>query len=222
MDDLVRTACPGGTVTVVGNGPLAAGDHERINASECVFRFNDMKNYAKGDALTVHVSRYDETGRFPGIHKSDPTAVHLLPVAVNQTLVDTYASNRPKVLPMLHVEERGEHNDTADTSVFNDCAACHNGSLRCRHDDAACGPSTGTLVIDRLQAMDSVRRVDVFGMNWNGGAHHVDFAQPAMVETCCDKCDFHPTRTGDYDGRNPLVVLKETVVRRAQRIMAHR
>lgn len=51
-----------------------------------------------------------------------------------------------------------------------------------------------------LSALNSLKEIDqlhVFGMNFAGGFHHIDFVNP-IVEQCCSKCVFHPTPTSDY------------------------
>ena len=54
------------------------------------------------------------------------------------------------------------------------------------------------MVIEALDTAESTSDLHVFGMNWMGGHHHFDFAQPDLVPTCCNKCTIHPTPTQKY------------------------
>lgn len=83
-------------------------------------------------------------------------------------------------------------------SYFPSCDSCHT-KLDCNSSSSSSGPSTGTAIIEALDTAGSTSELHVFGMNWMGGDHHFDFAQPDLVPTCCNKCTIHPTPTKKYD-----------------------
>jgi|MDSZ01.1.fsa_nt_gb hypothetical protein len=195
-----------GRVAVVGNGPLSSEDRASISQTKCVIRFNDTKNYKQGEHTTLHVSR-DVNGTFPGAHMH--TDVPLLPVARTHRAVAQYdALEKRRLLPTLLVHEvkDGSDNDLdADDSraqIFDGCSLCSLDG--CKHSLSSAGPSTGALVLNELQNLESIDTIAVFGMNWNGGSHHVDFVVPEIVPSCCRKCTIHETPNEHYDDRTWL------------------
>ena len=194
-----------GKVAVVGNGPLSEEDRQRINSDDdgydCVIRFNDMKNRRDGEKTTIHASRYAR-GHFPGVMLSDDdSGVHLWPIAVNEGIAEELAVRANVLSTLLLHEPSASCNELpGDTMLFGDCPKCTT-DFNCAHDAQKNGPSAGAAVLDKLSSTSCVDRIDVFGMNWNGGSHHVDFAQPDIVPSCCAKCDINAAATSDYDDR---------------------
>lgn len=198
-----------GKVAVVGNGPITDEDREKINSDgryDCVVRFNDMKNRQDGEKTTIHASRYAQS-HFPGVTLiDDDSGVHLWPIAVNEGIAkdNKELAGRANVLSTLLVHEpsAGSHNNKlpGDTMLFGDCTKCTT-DFNCVHDAQKNGPSSGAAVLDKLSSTSCVDSIDVFGMNWNGGSHHVDFAQPEIVPSCCTKCTINDAATKYYDGR---------------------
>jgi hypothetical protein len=189
-----------GTVAVVGNGPLREEDRRRIRSEyDCVVRFNDLKNYRDGEPVTVHATRFAR-GTFPGIDLL-PHAL-LLPIATDDAIVDAHLGvHAARLLPTLHIREPVTETSTEERehrALFAGCDACLSGQLECTQSSTTSGPSAGAAVIDHLERTPSVDAIHVYGMNWNGGKHHVDFVQPDLVPTCCHKCTIHPTASDDY------------------------
>tara|TARA_B110000046_G_C12992410_1_gene398424 strand:- start:1120 stop:1908 length:789 start_codon:yes stop_codon:yes gene_type:complete len=194
MEDVCR-----GSVAVVGNGPITISDRDKINSEyDCVVRFNDMKNYKNGDALTLHVSRLTNEGFFPGTEKSD-ASVPFLPVASDVYLVHNNDSlqSRSNVLTPVITNKK-----TNAPPLFGGCVAC--GGEVCHHGQASYGPSTGALALSELDRSNAVQDIHVYGMNWNGASYHVDFKYPDLVANCCSKCTIHPTANANYDDRNMI------------------
>ena len=83
----------------------------------------------------------------------------------------------------------------SDSRIFPDCA-CGN---ECLHASTWAGPSTGAVVLSKLQQESDIETTDVFGMNWNGDSDaHIDFKNASIVKGCCTKCSFHDTSSDDY------------------------
>lgn len=205
--DLKNTCDDPSSVTVVGNGPLSDEDRKQINESGCVIRFNDMKNFVEGDkghlwALRDQTLRYAQKGKKGKIgdclhynfKKSTcyPT-MPVLPVVSAKTSLTNLAKMDNVTEPIfIHQKRLKQNNIIEDAVLFEGC------SESLRHSDARSGPSTGGAVIDFLQKLDVVEKINVYGMNWNGGLHHIDFANPDVVKKCCTKCDIHDTSTETY------------------------
>lgn len=189
-----------GKVAVVGNGPLTEDERKEINDKyDCVVRFNDMKNKKKDDVTTLHVSRY-ANHKFPGLTIRDDGVPTLPIIPFEQALYNI--RQHVNVLPSLFVHESHFNNSSQnDEVVFKNCIECKVGDMNCNHSFTPHGPSTGTIVIDKLQEWSTIESIDVYGMNWNGGNHHIDFKQPDMVEKCCSKCTIHKPNDEKYDNR---------------------
>lgn len=189
------TLCTG-NVAVVGNGPISEKDRCEINRDyDCVVRFNDMKNYKLGDVTTVHAIR-PLAAVYPGITKSD---VPVWPVIFNKTQLPV--TERTVLDPIIvHERSNGTRNVIKDGILFPGCNACN--KKKCSHSLAKHGPSTGAAVIDELNRARNVESIHVYGMNWNGGSHHVDFKHSDLISRCCDKCVLHPTCSDEYDNRS--------------------
>lgn len=193
-----------GSVAVVGNGPLDAGDRMRINGGyDCVVRFNDMKNAKPGDYLSVHVIRDTmsrvyplpaKVRKFPAAPYSLENGVYVQPVTARPRMLNRIASI-PNLLTPIFVYERD--GDVADEVYFKGCRHCGE-AYNCSSSSGKCGASTGTAIIHRLAVSNHVHRIHIFGMNWMGGGHHFDFRQPTLVRDCCKKCTIHTTSSRSY------------------------
>ena len=104
---------------------------------------------------------------------------------------------------LVHERVNGTRNVIEDATLFEGCNACNEEA--CTHSLTKFGPSTGAAVIDELHRASDVESIHVYGMNWNGGSHHVDFQHPNVVADCCDKCVVHPTSSDTYDNRSWVI-----------------
>ena len=184
-----------GRVAVVGNGQLSEDDRKAINTFDCVVRFNDMKNKRPEERCDVQVIRYAHH-KFPGAHLNNGQPI--LPVVTSNRMLKNDALIGKHILPPLHVYEKlhRRHNELKnDARLFDTCDSCGD---KCSHKKAHAGPSTGASVISFLENSPVVTSIDTFGMNWNGGTHHVDFKHPDIIEECCTKCVIHPTPSQSY------------------------
>ena len=183
-----------GSVAVVGNGPLSNEDRYNINKANCVIRFNDLKNFKQGEKCDIHAVRY-HNGGFPGINLS-PKNAKILPVSPN--VYSVYNSQdlcNIEGLPPLLIYDPGLPNDLdKSVSVFENS----NCGKECIQSSSEYGPSTGTAVIDMLEKCNSVNKIDVYGMNWNGPHGHLDFKNPTIVQKFCSKCNIHRTPNNKY------------------------
>ena len=104
--------------------------------------------------------------------------------------------DRSTTLPPILVREQGGH--VASQMYFAECDKCKDGTFDYNTSASSSGPSTGAVLINALEAQASAETIHVFGMNWNGGHHHLDFKQPELVPSCCSKCEIHPTASSKY------------------------
>ena len=170
-------------VAVVGNGPLSGGDRVAIARRAEVVRFNDARSWWPGERTTQLVVRHPSALPPP---VGCCTGVPLWHVGVD-------AANNAT---LVYERAYGARNAADATArLFPGCTPCP----LCYHNRTYAGPSTGAVVLSVLQARADVRRIDVFGMNWNGDAEmHVDFADRSLVRRCCTKCVVHPTSSEAY------------------------
>jgi hypothetical protein len=171
-------------VAVVGNGPIRASDELALRNATFVVRFNDAKTWSEGDRIDLRVVRLP-TGTWatrgmlgvPTWYVSPTPIAHACSTAVYESQYG--AAN---VLEAAH----------ARLFPRCDCASCW-------HNLTFAGPSTGAAFLSLLEETWAVRRVDVYGMNWQGDPRvHVDFRARDLVPRCCTKCRIHPTASRRY------------------------
>ena len=178
-----------GKIAVVGNGPINESDRKFINQHDCVIRFNDEKNKMPHEKTDVLVLRNN------ALHLASKHVV-VLPVIPYCKDITDYLQNVSNLIEPIHVYEPvckgGDSQTWVTKQVFKDCIKTS------RHADSSSGVSSGTALLSRLQDDASVQKVNVFGMNFNGGWWHVDFNDINLTHVCCTKCKFHPTRVNEY------------------------
>ena len=179
-------------VAVVGNGHLSEADRDHIrNTSNHTFdriiRFNDMNSWQYGEVVDIRVTRI-------------PSGFS--PIFPYHATEEWYVTVDPGLVPhdaariiVVYERSREQENTLRDRRMFPACGAC---GVHCLHSWASMGPSTGAAVIDTFEQDDDVKRIDVFGMNWNGNLPHNDFLDRTIVERCCAKCTVHPTPDSTY------------------------
>lgn len=182
-----------GTVAVVGNGPISDEDRYNIDKADCVIRFNDLKNFKHGERCDIHAIRYTD-GTFPGLNLNPKNSI-ILPVSPNNYAVYNSSDlcNMTGLPPLLIYESRLSNDLDKNVAIFENS----NCGKECIQSSSQYGPSTGTAVIDLLENCNSVNKIEVYGMNWNG-AGHLDFKNPTIVENFCSKCDIHRTQSSKY------------------------
>ena len=183
----------GPNVTVVGNGPLRAADRAAIarqRTATPIVRFNDVKTLRAGERTTLRLVRW------PSAHAAPCAApvwyvTHLPPSTLPPDVVQNYT--------LVYERDKGEKNALdprrEDVRVFPDCPGC---GAACDHNATDAGPSTGAVALSALQQDPGIVRIDVYGMNWNGPAYHLDFVNRTLVPRCCTKCVVHPTASASY------------------------
>lgn len=199
-------------VTVVGNGPLTQQDRSDIANATCVVRFNDMKNYVDGDPAHI-VALRSNTLQLSEKYEDKMT---ILPIVENEQQFATFASRQAgdTLLPLFVTEVKSkntivdqllgifgktrEKSSNTRISTFEDQMLFPHCKRRKCHSETTSGPSSGAIVLDHLQNMAAVKTIDVYGMNWNGGRHHVDFKHNTLLKHCCSKCNFHDTACKRY------------------------
>ena len=197
-----------GRIAVVGNGPLREEDRKLIQDDslfDCVVRFNDRKNLRDGERTTVHVVRDKREqspfgllfGRrvVPGVVEGEQVFVQ--PITHYPDKIKNKFSSSTVLPPMLVKESNSGSDRIPAERYFPDCEKCK-GTDRCSTGSSPNGPSSGTVIINALNASPFTSSLDVFGMNWNGPSWHFDFRDPTIVRDCCDKCTIHETSTSEY------------------------
>ena len=183
-----------GSVAVVGNGPLSNQDRYNIDKADYVIRFNDLKNYKYGERCDIHAIRYNN-GTFSGLNLSPKNSI-ILPVSPNNYVV--YNSDvlcNMEGLPPLLIYDSSVSNDLDKNVAIFENSNC---GKECIQSSSEYGPSTGTAVIDLLERCNSINKIEVYGMNWNGTIGHLDFKNPTIVEKFCTKCNIHRTPSSKY------------------------
>ena len=206
-------------VAVVGNGPLSTADRIAINNHTNVVRFNDYypKNYVHGDKITIHCSTIDQFAH----PWANPNATKWAVAAqlrhldadskfytwnMNPSQVRVYGT-RFFWSVALGLEPASILAPWFDTHrLFRNCSRCGD---RCLSKNTNSGFSRGAIALNALEDDAGVAHIDVFGMNWNGGDGHVDFAYPTIVAECCTKCTIHPTHSMEYGSLSTRPVWKQ-------------
>lgn len=174
-----------GEVVVVGNGPISESDRQQINNAECVFRFNDTKNYIEGDKIDYHVIRRN------GLHMTGEEmhpGVEKIAISYNSRHIENFEKQ------ILTFESKRKTNSLDEHRLFPVCD-CED---RCNASNSIAGASSGAALINELEGNKSIKKIHVFGMNWNGSDTHIDFKYPDIIPTCCTKCDIHTTSRASY------------------------
>ena len=176
------------SIAVVGNGPITEQDRLTINLSKIIIRFNDVKNIKKGERTTIHVIRY------PHFAHVDTLFVWYLYPSISS--INKISSLFPiKFIPVFEMQYGREH-VSKNNKMFSYCDC----GKSCYLNNTWAGASSGGIILDILQGIPQIKRVNVFGMNWNGNSNmHVDFRNKSIVSSCCTKCIFHKTSSDDYD-----------------------
>ena len=188
-----------GNIAVVGNGPISEEDRSNINKADCVIRFNKLKNYKKGERFDVHATRNissQDVTDFSGLDLPH-RASFVLPIAIRHLMVENSKQliGRKKLPTILVYQEIMKNVEASPNSRLFPHSVCRN---ECKHSSTDRGPSIGTVVIDMLEKLKSVKKIDVYGMNWNGTKVHNDFKYPYIVSKYCSKCEIHPTSKSGY------------------------
>ena len=172
---------------VVGNGPLSEWDRIDIGRHVLVVRLNDAREWRPGDRMTRLVVRYPSARSPPSGCRNVPLDC-VTPVSIPHTMCnETHWVYEPQY--------RENNILWSDARLFPDCPNCP----FCYHNQTYAGPSTGAVVLSALQVRQDVRRIDVYGMNWNGDSRmHVDFSDRTLVRRCCTKCVVHSTASPVY------------------------
>ena len=186
-------------VCLVGNGPLSEEDRMKINNCKQIIRFNTVKNFKEGERIDIHAVRFHSDFFLRDVQIL-PDVPKLI-IFTNEKQVQKYSEQlkKYKLLTPIFAYEPQLSDDTSymkEQSIFNRCHLCL--SNECRYSNTDAGVSTGTIVINHLESLHNIKKIDVFGMNWNGGDWHLDFANPEIVPTCCRKCTIHKTATKNY------------------------
>lgn len=191
------------SVVVVGNGPLHESDRIAINRSKNVVRFNDMNYWRAGEKVSLRVVHYPfakppQTNCSAPVWGLAPSPVDLPESVALYTWTYEPALTHASInmvgyalFPKAQVLEPWQEL----VEYFEGCDGC---GLKCHSNQTSSGPSAGAVTLSELHAIQEIRHIDVYGMNWNGGLEHVDFKYPDTVSTCCTRCTIHPTPTLRY------------------------
>ncbi|GHP07678.1 hypothetical protein PPROV_000642000 [Pycnococcus provasolii] len=187
--------------TLVGSGHVTEQEYESINnAQGCVAWFSEI---VKGMKIDMFVARH---GAFrPNWNGIIPRDVPQCPV-----LVDPVSIARANdalwaggyLDPIFVYERAPSYNHpnpkvSPNARIFPGCTTCNDDRSACMHGKHKNGPSTGAALISYLQGVQTVQRIDTYGMTFDyqyGLDYHIDFVRP-LVRQCCTKCVFHSVPT---------------------------
>jgi hypothetical protein len=189
---VLKNVCEG-NIAVVGNGPISESQRKIINNYDCIIRFNDEKNKLNGERTDLLVLRNNTL--FLGT--ADVNVLPVIPFCKKHLLNRLHYK---KILPPVYVYEN-TCEDAPGAIEMSKKKIYPNCFKEARHGDSPIGPSTGTALLSTLQDDDTVKSINVFGMNFNGdfiGAFHVDFIDMNLTNICCTKCIFHETFNDEY------------------------
>lgn len=197
--DIFKKAIFSDEVCLVGNGPLSEEDRIKINNCKQIIRFNSVKNFKEGERIDVHTVRCS-SAYFLRDLKMLPDVPKII-IFTNKKEIQKYRKQlkKYKLLTPIFTYEPGRSDDMSymkDQSIFDKCNMCLNNE--CKYSNTISGVSTGTVVINHLESLHNIKKIYVFGMNWNGEHAHLDFANPEIVPKCCRKCIIHKTATKNY------------------------
>lgn len=182
-------------VAVVGNGPISEVDRQEIAKHGFIIRFNDANFLRAGEKTSLHVIR----------HPSNPSKVAIdAPIwHVSPRLSPMWASG---IATLNYESQMGARNDAPPNSrIFT---ACNCGPSCFENSNTAwAGASTGAAALSVLHGMPEVKKINVYGMNWNGPTYHIDFENTSLVKGCCTTCQFHETASSAYGSEQPAGVI---------------
>lgn len=162
-------------VCVVGNGPLSSKDREFINSTKCdeVWRFNDMKNFRKGERVDGHIVRSNGRGGsgYHGLNKRTEKKLSSL----DWSAVKRMYMGGPKG----DIDAHG-HKIDAHGYIF---PSCHKKKSR-----AASAFTSGATALSYFEGRDDVDSINVLGMNFLPGRAKHERGEKKIIEKCCTKC----------------------------------
>lgn len=168
-----------GNVALVGNGPVSEEQRKEINTKnfDFVLRFNDMKNYRVGDRVDVLVCREIEN-----THEYNNS---------------NHCNKCKKMLVGMHAKEDLDRNGA---NMYIETKKMHYFELFNRKENFFLNqqPSTGAIVISEIQTNSKVKKIDVYGMNFNHISPVHNKNEGNIIRKYCEKCRFHKTPSKTY------------------------
>lgn len=188
-------------VAIVGNGPLYNKDIAKILECNLIIQFNHAEHYHKinrCDILAVR-PREEKTDKLFLVNNTLKTIkkeTYILPITITNDNIKLFKKTKNKLLkPILIYEDSYKKNSelSGNTSLFN------LNEEKYQQKNTLYGPSSGAALISEIDKIDSIDKIYIFGMNFNGGPqYHLDFKYPFLVKKHCQKCIFHPTPNQGY------------------------
>lgn len=200
-----------GEICVVGNGPLSDSDRDSIDKCHKVLRFNDTKNRQPSDRCDIHVMRKHYT--HPSATDNYPASFH---DGVSKVILVGDNALSTNILKDFVIERHPYQQDFATygtaTEAFDLFPNCDNTNLGTslmhkisRH------PSLGMITLSLLDALQSVKLLHIYGMNFSFGKSHTP-NEEIFLSQCCSKCIVHETHANKYIPVNSLNILCITLL----------
>eukprot|EP01084_Bolivina_argentea_P267202 453524_1 len=206
-------------IAVVGNGPLKETDYEQINNCDIVYRFKSCNNYRKGDKVT-HLALRQEgtTTRIMGLIGACTkykNISNIIFIGQNKTVFHQYKNaNLDKNMVMIHLDKNFKQNATIN---FNGNKIIKPATVW--------GASTGFYLLSYIYKGQPLH---IFGMNWHVHAEHPGLWEKNMIQTYCNQCTIHPTKSNLHHEKewnfreNKLKTKRKRAKRRDRREFAER
>ena len=189
------------TVAVVGNGPITDKDREKINKCDLVYRFNDCKNFKKGDKVTHLIVRQLGTKwKVSGLNYNfEPIkdVNNLIFIGTRKELFNEIKNkNRNRDCRMIEVYEKNIckkincNLNRSDLVIFN--------NKKIKQPKSTCGFSSGFIALADIT--NKYNNINVFGMNWNfkKNKSHNGKWEKKIIDKFCKKCKIHLTSSNSY------------------------
>ena len=195
-------------VAVIGNGPIFESDFHQINKYPFIIQFNHGRYIDKINRCNVLVIRplenhkegIEKVQHLKEIFKKISINTLILPILIKETRVKNIEFinvKKNKILkPIKSFEKIAFEQDQNDLIKNNFLFNCQEEI--CKYSSSANGPSTGGIVLSELFKYKFIKKIHVFGMNFNGNDGHLDFLNPHIVKNYCTKCIFHQTSDSSY------------------------
>lgn len=184
-----------GEVCVIGNGPLSQSEREDIGKCHKIVRFNDTKNRLPSERCDIHIMRQhyshpSHTDKFPASYHDGVSKVILIGNNASSTEV-----LKDFVIERHTYEQPFDRRDKERFNVFSKCNTADIGNSLLKR--ISNHPSLGTIALSMFEDMQSVKRLHIYGMNFNFANAHAKVEKDVITQ-CCSKCLIHETEKSRY------------------------
>ena len=208
-----------GEMCVVGNGPLTDLEREHIRNCHKIVRFNDTKNRLPFERCDIHIMRqhhmhHSVTDNYPASYHDGSSSVILVGKnALSTEVLSDYVIERLTYQePFDSTEYTALGTPMEKFDVFPNCNTTR--IAKSTLNNISSHPSLGSIALSVLDAMESVKTLHVYGMNFSFLNSHTK-KEKDVLHQCCSKCIIHETEKTRYlpiEDLNIFTILLLTIV----------